>query len=151
MEALAPLGSVYQAGTLSGNPVAMAAGIATLKLLRDSSVYSDLEANGEILFEGLTEAARNAGVPVFGHRVGSLMCLFFTEEEVWDWEGAKAANTDLFGRYFGGMLAEGIYLAPSQFEAMFLSHAHSEDDLDLTITAARKVLGGLASGVSSGR
>ena len=139
MERIAPEGPVYQAGTLSGNPLAMAAGLATLRLLRDWDVYRELEAKSVRLAEGLAEAARGAGVPVTIHRVGSMMGLFFQEGPIRNYDDARRSDTARFARWFHGMLDEGIYLPPSQFEAFFVSAAHTEADLDRTVEAARRV------------
>ncbi|HET8631682.1 MAG TPA: glutamate-1-semialdehyde 2,1-aminomutase [Thermomicrobiales bacterium] len=140
MELVAPLGPVYQAGTLSGNPLAMAAGIATLRLLRRPGVYAELEEKGGTLGDGLVEAARAAGVPAYGTRVGSMLTLFFTGEPVADYAGAKRSDTARFARYHAAMLARGVYLAPSQFEATFVSTAHTDADLRATLDAARAAL-----------
>lgn len=135
MSVVAPIGPVYQAGTLSGNPVAMAAGIAQLRFLRDTpSVYKRLNALGERLYGGLAEIAQRHGCVV--NHVGSLGCMFFTGQQVTGYAGAKVADTERFARYFKKMLYDGIYLAPSQFEAMFLSYAHTERDIDFTLTCA---------------
>lgn len=140
MSLLSPSGGVYQAGTLSGNPLAMTAGIRTLELLQEKGFYSSLEEKSAFLGEGLARAAKKAGVPVFTTRVGSMFCMFFTRTEVTDWETAAACDTVLFSRYFTGMLEQGIYLAPSQFETAFVSIAHTEEDLERTISAAGKAL-----------
>lgn len=144
MDALAPVGPVYQAGTLSGNPLAMAAGIAALKGLEESEAYSALEILGERLENGLMEAAQSAGVPVQINRCGSMFCMFFTDQPVVNLAGAMRSDRDRFARFFHGMLERGIYLAPSQFESGFLSTAHSAEDIDRTVAAAEKVLGSLA-------
>ena len=138
MAQLSPSGGVYQAGTLSGNPLAMSAGIATLKLLQRPGFYADLEAKSAYLADGIAAAARDAGYPLFSTRVGSMFCGFFTEGEVRDWDTAARCDTQAFATYFRAMLAEGIYLAPSQFETAFVSIAHGEADLDRTVVAARK-------------
>jgi glutamate-1-semialdehyde 2,1-aminomutase len=140
MDYLAPVGPVYQAGTLSGNPVAMAAGIEALRQLESSNAYSQLEKSGAFLEAGLKEAAHSAGVPVQFNRCGSMFCGYFTEQPVWNLDDAMKSDRERFKKYFHGMLAEGIYLAPSQFEAGFLSTAHSEADLEQTVRAAAKVL-----------
>jgi len=139
MQCLAPAGSVYQAGTLSGNPLAMTAGITTLKLLSDPSLYGLLEEKSARLANGLLAAARAAGVDASMNRVGSMFTLFFTAENVFDYTSALRSDQELFARYFRGMLEEGIYLPPSQFEAVFVSLAHSDEDIDRTIAAAQKV------------
>jgi glutamate-1-semialdehyde 2,1-aminomutase len=138
MEKLSPSGGVYQAGTLSGNPLAMTAGIETLKLLRQDGFYSSLEDKGRQLSEGIAQAARTAGYPIYSTRVGSMFCTFFTPNEVYDWPSASACDTKAFARYFLAMLNEGIYLAPSQFETAFMSAAHTSQDIDATIAAASK-------------
>lgn len=145
MEKIAPQGSVYQAGTLSGNPVAMAAGIATLKELKKPGFYETLEEKGARLADGLRGAALKAGVPVTMDRVGSVMGLFFTDIDVKNIGDAKTSNLDRFTAYWQKMLQQGIYLAPSQFEAMFVSAAHSNDTIDETIAAAEGVFQELTS------
>lgn len=140
MEQVAPVGPVYQAGTLSGNPVAMAAGFAQLSLLNQSpELYQDLAQKGAKLAEGLRCAAQEAGMEIEVNQAASLVCPFFTSGPVEDYKAAKASNTELFARYFRKMLAEGIYLAPSQFEALFISAAHTPAELEETISAARRV------------
>ncbi len=138
MKNLAPEGPVYQAGTLSGNPLAMSAGLATVQTLRADGFYERLERTGGVLAEGLARAAAKAGLAgkVCFNRVGSMMCCFFTAGPVRDFETAQASNTDAFSAYFNSMLSDGVYLAPSQFEAMFVSAAHSDDDIARTIAAA---------------
>lgn len=141
MDRLAPVGDVYQAGTLSGNPLAVAAGLATLRLLSEKkNLYAELERKGALLEEGLGEALKAKGLPACLTRVGSMACLFFTGREVVDWESAKTSDTARFARYFAGMLKEGIYLAPSQFEAAFISAAHTRADIERTVEAAAKVI-----------
>ncbi|MBI3610272.1 MAG: glutamate-1-semialdehyde 2,1-aminomutase [Nitrospirae bacterium] len=136
MERIAPLGPVYQAGTLSGNPLAVTAGIETLKLLSKPAVYQQMERRSEDLSEGLADAARKAGATVFGARIASLMTLFFTKQTVTDYATAKTSDTKAYGKFFTAMLDQGIYLAPSQFEAAFLSTAHTDADIEKTIKAA---------------
>jgi len=138
MEKLSPSGGVYQAGTLSGNPLAMTAGIETLKMLQQPGFYEQLEEKSRLLSEGITLAAREAGYPLYSTRVGSMFCAFFTPNEVFDWTTAAACDTKAFARYFLAMLEEGIYLAPSQFETAFMSAAHSQQEIEKTIAAARK-------------
>jgi glutamate-1-semialdehyde 2,1-aminomutase len=139
MNMVAPLGPVYQAGTLSGNPLAMAAGLATLCQLRDNpDIYTRLEQLSAQLTQGLLQAAREAGVMATCNRVGSMFTLFFTGKAVTDWNSAASCNTEAFGRYFRGMLQAGVYLPPSQFEAAFLSAAHTEQEIEQTIAAARQ-------------
>ena len=140
MDCLAPVGPVYQAGTLSGNPLAMAAGLAALKALKDGQVYRDLEAKGAMLEAGLKKAASVAGQAVTLQRIGSMVCGYFIDKPVYNLDDAMEADREKFGRYFHGMLEEGVYLAPSQFEAGFISAAHTESDITQTIEAASKVL-----------
>jgi glutamate-1-semialdehyde 2,1-aminomutase len=140
MEKVAPIGPIYQAGTLSGNPLAMTAGIETLKLLGKPGVYRTLEKASAELEQGLRAAAAEAGVPVTLNRVGSMFTGFFTESKVKDFASAKTANTERFGKFFLSMLRNGVNLAPSQFEAAFLSLAHTRADISRTIEAARKSL-----------
>ena len=139
MRKIAPEGPVYQAGTLSGNPVAMAAGIATLKSLQEPGFYEILEARSAMLEAGLREAVRKAGLPAVTNRVGSMLGLFFTEKRVSDFAGAQTSDLTMFAKYFKGMLERGIYLAPSQYEALFVSSAHNEGDVQATILAAKEV------------
>jgi glutamate-1-semialdehyde 2,1-aminomutase len=143
MQRVAPAGDIYQAGTLSGNPLAMAAGIATLDTLRGGTAYQVLEERGVQLQTGLEQAAADAGVPVRVQRVGSMLTMFFTEAAVTDFDTAKLSDTARFGRFYRGMLESGIYLAPSQFEACFVSVAHTAADVDRTVAAAADVLLGL--------
>ena len=139
MEKIAPLGPVYQAGTLSGNPVAMTAGLKTLELISAPGFFDDLGDRTERLITGLVEAAREAGVPVAENHVGGMFGLFFTDaERVTDFAGSTACDQEAFKRFFHAMLDEGVYLAPSAFEAGFVSSAHSEADLEATLEAARK-------------
>ncbi len=140
MDCLAPLGPVYQAGTLSGNPLAMAAGLAALEALAAGNAYERLEQLGARLESGLRDAAAQAGVPVQFNRCGSMFCGYFTDRPVHNLADAMCSDRERFKKYFHGMLAEGIYLAPSQFEAGFLSTAHSEADIDQTVRAAAKVM-----------
>ncbi len=137
MRLIAPAGPVYQAGTLSGNPLAMTAGIETLHVLREPGVWQALEAASQRLAHGIGDAARQAGVPVQQTRVGTMFCTFFTAEAVRDWPSAKVSDTGRFGRFFQAMLEQGVYLAPSQFEAGFMSTAHSTEVIEATIAAAR--------------
>ncbi len=136
MEMVAPAGPVYQAGTLSGNPLAMAAGIATLVELARPETWIQLERTSEQLANGCARAAREVGVPVRQTRVGTMFSLFFTEAPVYDWQSVKASDIDRFARFFRAMLARGIYLAPSQFEAGFVSTAHRPEDIQDTVAAA---------------
>jgi glutamate-1-semialdehyde 2,1-aminomutase len=137
MDRIAPAGPVYQAGTLSGNPMAMAAGTATLENLSPAS-YQKLEETSRKLADGLSEAARSAGAAVQVNRVGSMLTVFFSPEPVFDAASARKCDTKKFGRFFHAMLERGIYLPPSQFEAAFVSVAHSDADVDLTVHAARE-------------
>jgi glutamate-1-semialdehyde 2,1-aminomutase len=140
MNLLAPLGPVYQAGTLSGNPLAMAAGIATLRHLAEhqAEVYGGLEEQTAAVAEGVARAAREAGVTVETNRVGSMVTWFFTDARVTDFATAAGSDTDAFGRFHRAMLDQGVWLPPSQFEAAFLSAAHTRKDIDFTVEAARK-------------
>ena len=134
MEMVSPAGPVYQAGTLSGNPVAMAAGLAQLKLLwEDQDVYTRIYRKGEYLFEGIQKILKENEVPYRVNHTASLGCIFFTSEKVTDYTSAKTADTKAFAEYFKYMLNHGVHLAPSQFEAMFLSDAHTQEELDLTL------------------
>jgi glutamate-1-semialdehyde 2,1-aminomutase len=136
MSLLSPSGGIYQAGTLSGNPLAMSAGIATLKLLQQPGFYARLEEKSAYLADGIAKAAAAAGYPLYSTRVGSMLCSFFTDKEVHDWDSAATCDTKAFGTFFRAMLEEGIYLAPSQFETAFVSIAHTTEELDRTIAAA---------------
>lgn len=142
MEQIAPTGPIYQAGTLSGNPLAMTAGYTTLSLLTPE-VYDRLERLSARLEEGFTANAREAGVPCRINRVGSMVCPFFTSAEVINYDTAKSSDLELFRRYFAAMIAEGINIAPSQFEGMFVSGVHTEEDIEVTIEAHRRALGAL--------
>lgn len=144
MELLAPLGPVYQAGTLSGNPLAVAAGLRTLELLAQKGTYERLEELGARLESGLRRILQAWGKPACLNRVGSMWTLFFGAGPVRDAESARACDTALFSRWFRGMLEEGIYLPPSQFEAAFISLAHGETEIDHTVAAAERVLAALA-------
>lgn len=140
MDHVAPAGSVYQAGTLSGNPLAVVAGLTQLQILSREPVYARLEEATSCLITGITDGARDLGVPLRAHRVASMFTGFFTEGPVTDWDSAKKSDIQLFGRFFHAMLAEGVYLAPSQFEAAFVSYAHSDEDIEETISAAKRAL-----------
>jgi len=140
MEHVAPQGPVYQAGTLSGNPLAMAAGIATLRLLNEPGFYETLNKKADRLATGLEMAAENAGIDVRVDRAGSMLGFFFTDRAVMNFDDAKTCNLKMFSDYYKGMLEEGIYLAPSQFEALFVSAAHDMEHIDTTIRAAESVL-----------
>lgn len=138
MNHLSPEGGVYQAGTLSGNPLAMSAGIATLELLQQEGFYQKIEEKSAYLCKGLSEAAAEAGVPTSLQRVGGMFCTYFQPEEVSCFSDVKPETPQTFARFFNSMLNEGINLAPSQYEAGFMSACHSQEDLDKTIEAARK-------------
>lgn len=140
MEQIAPSGPVYQAGTLSGNPLAMTAGYATLSELGQEGVYEELERKAARLEEGLRKNAEERGIPYSINRVGSMLCMFFTGEKVVSYAQSKNADTKMFAQYFRNMLEEGIMLAPSQFEGMFISTAHSDEDIERTIEASRSAL-----------
>ncbi len=140
MALIAPSGPVYQAGTLSGNPLAMVAGITTLHLLREAGAWERLETSAEQLTEGIGMAARQAGIPIQQTRVGTMFTAFFRENPVRDWQTVKTCDTRLYGRFFQAMLEAGVYLAPSQFEAGFLSTAHTREIVDRTIDAAHQAM-----------
>ncbi|HKW15889.1 MAG TPA: glutamate-1-semialdehyde 2,1-aminomutase [Terriglobales bacterium] len=142
MDLVAPIGPMYQAGTLSGNPLAMAAGIAQLKILRDkkAEIYPKLENLSARLVAGVAAAPKESNLPLTFNRVGSMFSWFFNPDPVTDWASASKSDTAAFGRFFRGMLDSGIYLPPSQFEAAFLSAAHSEEDITKTIEAAGQAL-----------
>jgi glutamate-1-semialdehyde 2,1-aminomutase len=139
MEMVAPAGPVYQAGTLSGNPLAMSAGIATLQALRLAGVWDQMIERAQRLSTGLCELADAAGLPWFGHQAGTMFSGFFTRTEVRDWSTAKTSDTSLYGRYFQGMLERGVYFAPSQFEAAFLSTTHDDGVIEQSLEAAAEV------------
>ena len=141
MQVVAPLGSMYQAGTLSGNPLAVSAGIAVLKLLAQPGVYQQLEERAAQLQEGLQSVAREMEQPITVNRVGSMLTAFFAQEPVDGWQAASGADTQAYARFFHGMLERGVYFAPSQFEAAFLSLAHTAEDVDKTVGVAGEVLG----------
>ena len=141
METVAPAGPMYQAGTLSGNPLAMTAGLVTLRELRKPGVFEQIVAMTERLCQGIGQAAAEAGIPVYQTQVGTMFSTFFTEGPVTDYASAKGSDTERFGRFFQGMLERGIYLAPSQFEAGFTSTAHTAEVIDATIEAARGAFG----------
>ncbi len=145
MDHMLPAGKVFQAGTLSGNPLATAAGIATLEILRDTNPYEELERLTSRLASGLEDTARRAGVPVQIGRLGAMMTLFFSAQPVGDWDLAAQCDTQRFADYFWGMLRRGVYLPCSQYEALFLSTAHTPQDIDATLTAAGEVMEELAA------
>jgi glutamate-1-semialdehyde 2,1-aminomutase len=148
MSRVAPLGGVYQAGTLSGNPLAVASGLATLRALEDPAAYERLEQLGARFERGIAEAAAGAGVPVTVNRVGSMLTAFFVDGPVTDYASARRADTTRYARFFHAMLGRGVYLAPSQFEAAFVSLAHSERDLDQAAQACREAMATLGSAPS---
>lgn len=143
MEHVAPLGPVYQAGTLSGNPLAVSAGLAVLGLLKEKNPYDELERRSARLEQGLRDAAAEAGIATTINRVGSMLTTFFTGSAVVDWPTAKQSDTDLYARFFCAMLEEGVYLAPSQFECAFVSLSHTDEVIDNTIRAARAAMSSL--------
>jgi glutamate-1-semialdehyde 2,1-aminomutase len=137
METVAPVGPMYQAGTLSGNPLAMTAGIETLKVLSEPGVFDDLVSRTEQLCTGVGEAAQSAGVPIHQTQVGTMFCTYFTQEPVINWATAGKSDVQRFGHFFQAMLQRGVYIAPSQFEAGFISVAHTDDVIEATISAVR--------------
>ncbi|MCI5995636.1 MAG: glutamate-1-semialdehyde 2,1-aminomutase [Blautia sp.] len=142
MEMVAPVGAVYQAGTLSGNPVAMAAGLTQLRILRDHpEIYTELNRKGDVFYGKLAEIPKESGRPLQVNHVGSLGCMFFTGTPVVNYATAKTSDTSDYAAYFTSMLEQGIYLAPAQFEAMFLSAAHTEEELAYTLECIQKALG----------
>ena len=149
MEQLAPQGPVYQAGTLSGNPIAMAAGIATIQRLSRPGTYEELKAKGRRLAQGLKDVANAAGVDSYGTQIGSMTCLYFTRGPVTDWCSASKSDTDLYGTFFRAMLDKGFWLAPSQFEACFASLATSNDDINAMVAAAGEVLTQIGKGAKT--
>jgi glutamate-1-semialdehyde 2,1-aminomutase len=143
---MAPTGPIYQAGTLSGNPLAMTAGLLTLRRLKERGIYEKLETSSAKLCEGFSRAATEAGIPTITNRVGSMWTSFFTSQPVLNWNSANQSNRQLYARFFHAMLDEGVYLAPSQFEAGFVSTAHTDLIIDETIEAARKAFLKLGQG-----
>ena len=146
MNHIAPAGPIYQAGTLSGNPLSMTAGLVTLRRLRDKSVYERLERSSQKLCEGLGVAAQEARVTTVTNRVGSMWTSFFTREPVVDWDSANKCDRQLYGNFFHAMLDEGVYLAPSQFEAAFVSLAHTDEVVERTLAAAKNAFRQIRSG-----
>lgn len=140
MEQIAPSGPIYQAGTLSGNPLAMAAGLTTLKLLQKPGTYEKLETKTNNLAQGLQSITRELNLPTWVNSIGAMFSTFFTDQQVKDFYSASTSDIELFAKFFRGMLERGVYLAPSQFESVFLSTAHSNDDIDFTLEQARLVL-----------
>jgi len=143
MDFVAPEGKVYQAGTLSGNPLAVTAGIETLKMLKNTKIYKKLEDSSSYLTEGMKNILKNKKLKTCFKRVGSMFCMFFTDKNVQNFKDAVSSDTSLFSEYFSLMLKEGIYIAPSQYEAGFMSTAHSKEDLDKTLTAFEKAVNNL--------
>ncbi len=146
MRQISPDGPVYQAGTLSGNPLAMTAGLETLKLISadGDSFNKKLEANTTRLLEGWKQQAQEAGVAIQAHQAGSMFGIFFSEKEVWNYDDSAAADQQAFAVWFRAMLEQGIYLAPSQFETLFMSGAHTDADIDRTIAAAGSAFAAVA-------
>jgi glutamate-1-semialdehyde 2,1-aminomutase len=138
MQMVAPSGPVYQAGTLAGNPLAMTAGIETITILKESSAYQELERKSSLLEKGIIEAARKSGVDIQLSRAGSMFTVFFAKDPVKDYETAARADTALYATFFHQMLSQGVYFPPSQFEAAFVSVAHTHKDIQSTISAAAK-------------
>jgi glutamate-1-semialdehyde 2,1-aminomutase len=145
MEMVAPLGAVYQAGTLSGNPLAMAAGIETLAMLEEPGVYERLERKSDTLCRGIRDLAGKAGIPARFTRVGSMFSMFFTDQEVVDYSSVKTCDTRRFTRFFNALLEGGVYIAPSQFEAGFMSTAHGDADIENTLKTVKVALGKAAA------
>lgn len=143
MRNIAPTGSIYQAGTLSGNPLAMTAGLLTLRRLKDESIYAELERRSAQLCDGLSSIAADAGIKTVTNRVGSMWTSFFNDAPVTNWESANRSDRELYGKFFHAMLSSGVYLAPSQFEAGFVSTTHTEEIIEQTINAARNAFQGL--------
>ncbi|MBM2834047.1 MAG: hemL [Candidatus Brocadiaceae bacterium] len=142
MDTISPVGPVYQAGTLSGNPVAMTAGIVTLEILRDSDIYKTLEEKSKRLASGMEKACKDARIPAYHTRVGSMLCTFFTDQPVTDYTTAKRSDTKRYAKFFHGMLESGFYFAPSQFEAVFVSTVHGEKEIDATVDTFKEVIKG---------
>jgi glutamate-1-semialdehyde 2,1-aminomutase len=145
MDLLAPLGPVYQAGTLSGNPLAVTAGLETLKIVSVPGTYERLNELGTLLAEGLKRAIHDSCVPACVNQIGSMFTMFFGVSQVCDYATATRSDTEMFARYFQGMIERGIYLPPSQFEAAFLSLAHGEAEVEETVAAASEVLKALCA------
>jgi glutamate-1-semialdehyde 2,1-aminomutase len=138
MQQVAPLGPMYQAGTLSGNPLAMAAGLETLKILGQPGLFETLVSRTQRLGEGIGQAAVSAGIPIYQTQVGTMFCTYFTDTPVANWDTASTANTKQYGQFFWAMVEQGVYLAPSQFEAGFMSVAHTDEIIEKTIEAAKE-------------
>jgi glutamate-1-semialdehyde 2,1-aminomutase len=143
MDQLAPIGPVYQAGTLSGNPLAVTAGIETLKIISTPGIYDRLNELGTLMAEGLRQAVKDTGTIACVNQIGSMFTLFFGVNAVHDSATAMQSDTKAFARYFQGMIERGVYLPPSQFETAFISLAHSETEVQETIAAAKEVLRGM--------
>jgi glutamate-1-semialdehyde 2,1-aminomutase len=143
MQIVAPLGPMYQAGTLSGNPLAMTAGLETLKILRQPGLFDELVQRSSKLGAGIGAAAEAAGIPIYQTQVGTMFCTYFNEEPVHDWDSASQSNTNRYNQFFWAMLEEGVYLAPSQYEAGFMSAAHSDETIEQTVAAATKAFAAL--------
>jgi len=143
MERMAPSGDIYQAGTLSGNPLAMAAGLATLKILKRGDIYRELEEKGKALFSGLEDAARSAGLSITVNRIGSMGSIFFTNDPVTDYASAKKGDAAKYANFYRAMLQREIYLAPSAFETTFVSTAHDNDSIQKTIECAKESMNGI--------
>ena len=144
MDAVSPSGPIYQAGTLSGNPMAMAAGLTLLKELKSNKkIYEDLERISALLAAGLEEQLKRRGIPASVNQVGSMFTLFFTDRKVLNLADAKTADTVMFGKYFNAMLQQGVYLAPSQFEALFVSHAITQEVAERILQASEHALNGM--------
>src|SRR3972149_4809962 len=143
MDSISPVGPIYQAGTLSGNPVAMTAGIATLEILKDNKIYKDLEEKSQRLAASMEKVCKDARMPAYHTRVGSMLCTFFTDQPVTEYASAKKCDTKRYAKFFHGMLERGFYFAPSQFEAAFVSTAHGVKEIDATIDAFKDVVRGL--------
>lgn len=144
MEYVAPIGPVYQAGTLSGNPIAMTAGLQTLKMLSNQEIYESLNSKASILDNGFKENAKRLGIKTFHTKVSSMLSIFFTDREVYDYKTVKTSDTNSYAIYFKEMLERGVYLAPSQFEAMFFSAGHTIEDIEKTLLANRAVLAAIS-------
>ena len=145
MSHLSPLGPVYQAGTLSGNPLAMTAGLKTLEIISEEGFHADLTRKTDMFVEGMVAAAKEHGIPMTSNRVGGMFGLFFSEEDnITNFEQVSKCNVEQFNKFFHGMLAQGIYLAPASYEAGFMSSAHSESDIKATLVAANNVFSSLS-------
>jgi glutamate-1-semialdehyde 2,1-aminomutase len=145
MNSLAPIGPVYQAGTLSGNPLAVTAGLLTLRIIRELTPYPELERLSAKLESGITEVLNNVGIENCSNRVGSMMTTFFNKGPVTDWNSAAKSSTSRYGEYFRAMLDEGVYLAPSQYECAFISIAHTDEIIDKTISATERAVKKISS------